>query len=59
VVLCDCPVLERKAALARLLRDTEPGFLLNEHIVEDGLAVFAHAYRLGAQGIVSQKVDGA
>ena len=52
------PFLDRKAALARLLRDTEAGILLNEHIAEDGATVFAHACRLGAEGIVSKKVDG-
>jgi hypothetical protein len=44
------PFLERKAALARLLRDAKLGILLNEHIAEDGLTVFAHACRLGAEG---------
>jgi hypothetical protein len=34
--LRDLPFLDRKAALARLLRDTEAGILFNEHIVEDG-----------------------
>jgi hypothetical protein len=57
--LRDRPFLERKAALARRLRDAKAGILLNEHIVEDGLTVFAHACRLGAEGIVSKKVDGA
>src|SRR5262250_2948003 len=52
------PFLDRKAALARLLRDIEAGILLNEHIAEDGPTVFAHACRLGAEGIVSKKVDG-
>jgi ATP-dependent DNA ligase len=28
------------------------------HVVEDGPTVFAHACRLGAEGIVSKKVDG-
>jgi bifunctional non-homologous end joining protein LigD len=41
--LGDRPFLERKAVLARLLRDTEAGILLNEHIAEDGATVFAHA----------------
>jgi bifunctional non-homologous end joining protein LigD len=50
--------LDRKATLARLLRDTEAGILLNEHVAEDGPTVFAHACRLGAEGIVSKKVDG-
>jgi bifunctional non-homologous end joining protein LigD len=57
--LRDRPFLERKAALAWLLRDTEAGILLNEHVAEDGATVFAHACRLGAEGIVSKKVDGA
>jgi bifunctional non-homologous end joining protein LigD len=39
------------------LRNTKAGILLNEHIVEDGPTVFAHACRLGAEGIVSKKVD--
>jgi bifunctional non-homologous end joining protein LigD len=52
------PLLDRKAALARLLRDTEAGILLNEHVAEDGPTAFAHACRLGAEGIVSKKVDG-
>jgi hypothetical protein len=53
------PFLDRKAALARLLRDTEACILFNEHIAEDGPIVFAHACRLGAEGIVAKKVDGA
>jgi bifunctional non-homologous end joining protein LigD len=52
------PFLDRKAALARLLRDTDAGILLNEHVVGDGPTVFEHASRLGAEGIVSKKVDG-
>ncbi len=54
----DLPFLDRKNALARLLRDTNAGILLNEHAAEDGPTVFAHACRLGAEGIVSKKVDG-
>jgi bifunctional non-homologous end joining protein LigD len=51
------PFLDRKAALARLSRSAETGILFNEHIAEDGPIVFAHACRLGAEGIVSKKVD--
>jgi bifunctional non-homologous end joining protein LigD len=51
------PFLDRKAALARLLRNTRARILFNEHITEDGPVVFAHACRLGAEGIVSKKVD--
>jgi bifunctional non-homologous end joining protein LigD len=39
------------------LRNTKIGILFNEHIVEDGPIVFAHACRLGAEGIVSKTVD--
>jgi hypothetical protein len=48
-----------KAALARLLRDTKAGILLNEHVAGDGPTIFEHACRFGAEGIVSKKVDGA
>jgi bifunctional non-homologous end joining protein LigD len=51
------PFLGRKNALARLLRNTEAGILFNEHIAQDGPTVFAHACRLGAEGIVSKKID--
>jgi hypothetical protein len=34
------------------------GLMFNEHIAEDGPTVFAHACRLGAEGIVSKRVDG-
>jgi bifunctional non-homologous end joining protein LigD len=53
------PFRDRKAALARLLRDAKAGILLNEHISEEGPIVFAHACHLGAEGIVSNKIDGA
>jgi bifunctional non-homologous end joining protein LigD len=56
--LRDRPFLDRKAALARLLRDTEAGILFNEHVAGDGATVFEHACRLGAEGIVSKRVDG-
>jgi len=45
-------------ALARLLRDSRAGILLNEHVAEDGSTVLEHACRLGAEGIVSKRVDG-
>jgi bifunctional non-homologous end joining protein LigD len=56
--LRDHPFLDRKAALARLLRDTEAGILFNEHIAGDGPTVFEHACRLDVEGIVSKRVDG-
>jgi bifunctional non-homologous end joining protein LigD len=39
--LRNLPFLVRKAALSRLLRETEAGILVNEHISEDGPTVFA------------------
>src|SRR6266566_1423078 len=39
--LRDRPFLDRKAALARLLRHTEAGIVLNEHLAEEGATVFA------------------
>jgi ATP-dependent DNA ligase len=49
--------LDRKAALARLLRNTEAGIRFNEHIAEDGPCLRARS-PVGADGIVSKKVDG-
>ncbi len=56
--LRDRPFLDRKAALARLLRDTNAGIVINEHVADDGPIVFAHACRRGAEEIVSKRVDG-
>jgi len=44
------PFLDRKAALARLLRGTDTHILFNEHVAGDGPTVFEHACRLGAEG---------
>jgi hypothetical protein len=49
------PFLDRKATLARLLRDAKAGILLNEHIAEDCLTVFAHACQLNAEGIFPRR----
>jgi ATP-dependent DNA ligase len=56
--LRDLPLLTRRSALARLLkRRSLAGIVFNEHIEEEGSVVFAHACRLGAEGIVSKRVD--
>ena len=55
--LRNLPFLDRKAELARLLRDTEAGILFDEHVAEDCPIVFEHACRLGAEGFVSKRVD--
>jgi bifunctional non-homologous end joining protein LigD len=46
--LRNLPFLDRKAAQARPLRDTEAG----------RPTVFAHVCQLGAEGIVSKRLDG-
>ncbi len=50
-------LIERKARLTSLLRLSTAGILLNEHIAADGPKVFAHACRLGAEGIVSKRAN--
>jgi bifunctional non-homologous end joining protein LigD len=51
------PIEARKNALAALLSGAGQGLRLVEHIEEDGRAVFHHACRLGAEGIVSKRKD--
>jgi bifunctional non-homologous end joining protein LigD len=50
------PIEQRKAKLARLLRVPRPGIVLNEHYDGDGEIVFAHACKLGCEGIVSKRL---
>ena len=46
----------RKATLASLLARAAPGLRFNEHLNEqDGPLVFAHACKLGLEGIVSKR----
>jgi bifunctional non-homologous end joining protein LigD len=51
------PLVTRKATLASLLSKASPGILLNEHFEHDGPTVFAHACKLGLEGIVSKRKD--
>jgi len=51
------PLLARRKALARLLRRSQEGIVFNEHTEEEGAVVFAHACQLGAEGIVSKRID--
>ena len=51
------PLSQRRKQLVRLLRKAKPSIRLSEHIAEDGPLVFAHACRLGLEGIVSKKID--
>jgi bifunctional non-homologous end joining protein LigD len=45
----------RKATLTSLLKRASPGLRLNEHIEADGPTVFAHACKMGLEGIVSKR----
>jgi bifunctional non-homologous end joining protein LigD len=50
------PLVVRKATLASLLACAAPGLRFNEHLDgEDGALVFAHACKLGLEGIVSKR----
>jgi bifunctional non-homologous end joining protein LigD len=50
------PLLDRKVALAKLLQESDAGIVLNEHLAMEGVVVFEHACKLGAEGIVSKRI---
>src|SRR5262249_15026418 len=52
------PSGECSLAIPEPRRKAEVGIPLNEHVAEDGPIVSAHACRLGAESIVSKKIDG-
>jgi len=50
------PLAVRKATLASLLARAAPGLRFNEHMDEkDGPLIFAHACKMGLEGIVSKR----
>jgi bifunctional non-homologous end joining protein LigD len=51
------PLEVRKATLAALVAKARPGIRFNEHIEGHGPTVFAHACKLGLEGIVSKRKD--
>jgi bifunctional non-homologous end joining protein LigD len=53
------PLQVRKATLASVLAKAGAGLRLNEHIEGDGPTVFAHACKMGLEGIVSKRKDSA
>ena len=54
------PLEVRKATLTSLLiKARRPGIRLNEHIEADGPTVFAHACKMGLEGIVSKRKDSS
>jgi bifunctional non-homologous end joining protein LigD len=55
--LARAPLLERKAKLARLLAGAPAGLRFSEHFTEPGPEVRAAACHIGAEGVVSKRVD--
>jgi bifunctional non-homologous end joining protein LigD len=53
------PLEVRKAALASIVADASPGIRFNEHMEGDGPTVFAHACKMGLEGMVSKRKDSA
>jgi bifunctional non-homologous end joining protein LigD len=53
------PLEVRKATLASIVAKAHSGIRFNEHIEGDGPTVFAHACKLGLEGIVSKRKDSA
>jgi bifunctional non-homologous end joining protein LigD len=53
------PLEVRKATLASILAKARSGIRFNEHIEGDGPTVFAHACKMGLEGIVSKRKDSA
>jgi bifunctional non-homologous end joining protein LigD len=47
----------RRARLASLLRKARDGVRLSEHLDSDGALAFAHACRMGLEGIVAKRRD--
>jgi bifunctional non-homologous end joining protein LigD len=50
------PIEQRKRKLAKLVRGPHPGVVLNEVFEGDGDILFAHACKLGCEGIVSKRL---
>ena len=55
--LRDEPLLKRKQWLAKILGSGPDAIVYNEHLEQDGPAVFEHACRMGLEGIVSKRLD--
>src|SRR5262249_48682024 len=53
------PLEVRKATLASIVAKAQAGIRFNEHIEGDGPTVFAHACKLGLEGIVSKRKDSS
>src|SRR5262245_4569228 len=53
------PLELRKATLGAIVAKAHHGIRVNEHIEGDGPTVFAHACKMGLEGIVSKRKDSA
>jgi bifunctional non-homologous end joining protein LigD len=53
------PLEVRKATLASILAKARTGIRFNEHVEGDGPTVFAHACKLGLEGIASKRKNSA
>ena len=53
------PLATRKSTLGSLIKRATPGLRLNAHIEADGPTVFAHACKMGLEGIVSKRKASA
>jgi bifunctional non-homologous end joining protein LigD len=53
------PLQVRKATLASIAAKARSGIRFNEHIEGDGPTVFAHACKMGLEGIVSKRKGSA
>jgi bifunctional non-homologous end joining protein LigD len=51
--------MARKAMLGKILAKALAGIQFSEHLAGDGAAIFAHACKLGCEGIVSKRADSA
>jgi bifunctional non-homologous end joining protein LigD len=51
------PFMGRKKRLAKLARQRRLGIALSEHTDEDGAPLFAHACKMGLEGIVSKRLS--
>jgi bifunctional non-homologous end joining protein LigD len=51
------PLEVRKATLRSMLAKAGPGLRFNDHMEGDGPTVFAHACKMGLEGIVSKRKD--
>ena len=53
------PIEHRKRKLTKLVTTPHPGIVLNEHYEGDGEIIFAHACKLGCEGIVSKRLGSS